>query len=69
MLSLANPHPLSLILYRRNRYYSPKIYLKESYVRRREKFMTNAIMISGGIASGILFLLAGLNLIVGHPIL
>ena len=63
MISLANPHPLSLILFRRNNFYSPKLYIKESYFRRKERYISNVIMAAAGGIAGAFTLIAGLSLL------
>lgn len=63
MISLANPHPISTVLYKRNNIFSPKLYLKESYLRRKERTITNAIITATGAASGALMVIAGFTLL------
>lgn len=59
MISLANPHPVSIILYKKRNFFSPRLYLKESYFRRREETYMKRLI----TASGIMFLAAGLTMI------
>ena len=63
MISLANPHPLSMLLFKRNIYYSPKLYVKESYIRRKERYISNVIMAAAGGIAGAFTLIAGLSLL------
>jgi hypothetical protein len=59
MISLSNPHPVSLILYKKKSYFSPRLYLKESYFRRREETYMKRLIGT----SGVLLIAAGLTLL------
>jgi hypothetical protein len=52
-----------MLLFRRNSFYSPKLYIKESYIRRKERYISNVIMAAAGGIAGLLSLIAGLSLL------
>lgn len=60
MLSLSNPHPVSLILYKKKNFFSPRLYLKESVFRRREEMYMKRLI----GATAVVLLAAGLTLLI-----
>jgi hypothetical protein len=62
MISLSNPHPVSFLLYKKRSFFSPKLYLKESYFRRREETYMKRLL----GASGVLLIAAGLTMLGGY---
>ncbi|MBA3724178.1 MAG: hypothetical protein H0W89_04810 [Candidatus Levybacteria bacterium] len=59
MISLTNPHPLSLVLYKKRNFFSNRLYLKESYFRRREETYMKRLL----GASGVILIVAGLTML------
>lgn len=62
MISLSNPHPVSIILYKKRNLFSPRLYLKESYFRRREEMYMKRLL----GASAVVLIAAGLTILGGY---